>query len=120
MEQSQLLSAAYFAAFSNFLFYQHLYVKNGRGASQGLMTACTFIGFIGMVVQFSYFIYYGWKVSWIDAFVIVLVAIFISSILGALLEKIIGAIAILMLGFITIPILGYMMFATIPISIVAK
>ena len=103
-----------YCAFGIFVFYQQLYVKNFRGASQTFALALINISaFAGMLTGLAYLVYYGWVVAWWAPVVIFGIGL-LASLLGFLLERAAGSLVLSLAGFVGWPVSAYFMFHYIP------
>ncbi len=106
-------SIFFYCAFSIFVFYQQLHVKNFQGASQVFAMVLSISAFAGMLVGLAYLAYYGWSVAWWTPLVILAIGL-IATVVGAIAERIVGAMMLSLGGFIGWPICAYFMFHYIP------
>lgn len=106
-------SIALYCLFGIFVFYQQLYAKNFRGASQVFGLALSAWAFAGTVTGLIYIGYYGWNISWWVAAVVFVLGIF-AGMTGLLVERLAGPFALSMFGFIGWPVCAYFMFKAFP------
>jgi len=106
-----------YAAFSFFGFYQKLHIKNFRGASQSFLLALNLFTLAATLFGIGFLLYYGYKVSWLEAAVLFGVAFAIKFIwfpieakLGLRDSFFIFSLA----GFIIMPICAYFMLTALP------
>ena len=116
MEKSATVSASYFIVCSMFLFYQQTLIKQFQGASRLFLIFLTWFAFGGYIAQITYFVYYGWNVSWVDSLLISVGGVLMAGFLGTVLERMVGKWVIVFMGFLGVPYCGYMMFKTIPMA----
>jgi hypothetical protein len=88
--------------------------KNFKGSSIVFQTVITIIGFLGMVVQYGFLIYYGITVVWWAPFIVFLIG-FVTTIPLNFIETLIDQLYLVFFGFVLIPLFGYLMFTTIPV-----
>ncbi len=106
-------SIAAYCAFSIFVFYQQLHVKNFRGESQKFALALNITAFVGMLTGIVYLIYYGWVVVWWAPFVIFFISLAVSFFAFSI-ERVISTQNISLLGFVGWPLCAYLMFYFVP------
>ena len=106
-----------YAVFSFFLFYQQLHLKNFQGASEAFGAMLGIFAFGGMLFGLGFLIYWGYKVSWLQAvalfgiaFAIKIVWFPIEAKLGLRNSYLFFSLA----GFIALPVSGYFMWAALP------
>jgi len=88
--------------------------KNFKGSSIVFQTVITTIGFLGMVVQYGFLIYYGITVVWWAPFIVFLIGL-VAKIPLNFIETLIDQLYLVFFGFVLIPLFGYLMFTTIPV-----
>jgi len=105
-----------YTIFSFFLFYQQLHLKNFQGASEAFGTLLGIFAFVGMLFGLGFLIYWGYKVSWLQAaalfgiaFAIKFVWFPIEAKLGLRNSYWVFSLA----GFIALPVSGYFMWAAL-------
>lgn len=116
MDQMNYLLIFSYATYSLFVFYQQLFVKHSRGANPFLLAAITIFSSLAIATGVGFLIYYGYKVSWLEATGIFLISQLVKfawiSIEGRLkLWNFSRLIAIV--GFIGIPVCGYLMWSAL-------
>lgn len=106
-----------YAAFSFFLFYQQLHIKNFRGSSEAFRAILVIFSFGGMLFGWVFLIYWGYKVSWLQAAVLFGIAFTIKTVWFPIEAKLglrnsywFFSLA----GFIALPVSGYFMWAALP------
>ncbi len=106
-----------YAVFSFFLFYQQLHLKNFQGASKAFGAALGIFAFVGMIFGLGFLMYWGYKISWLQAgilfaiaFAIKLVWFPIEAKLGLRNSYWIFSVV----GFAALPLSGYFMWASLP------
>ena len=109
-------SIAFYCAFSIFVFYQQLHVKNSQGASQSFALALNISAFAGMLTGLAYLVYYGWSVVWWAPILIFVIGL-LASMLGFLVERVVGSLVLSLGGFIGWPLCAYFMFSYVPAAI---
>ena len=114
MEKSAMISGLAFSIFSLFLFIQQRYQRNARIQNNKFWTFVVWFSFAGYLGQITYFIFYGWNVSWLEAVLILVVAVIFSGSVNTILQKFINEVVLVMMGFLIIPTSCYLMFASIP------
>jgi len=105
-----------YAVFSFFLFYQQLHLKNFRGASQGFATLLGLFALVGMIFGLGFLIYWGYKVSWLEAAILFGIA-FAIKVVWFPIEARLGLTNSYWLfslaGFVALPVAGYFMWAAL-------
>ena len=106
-----------YTLFSFFLFYQQLHVKNFQGANIAFGTFLAIFCFAAMLFGLGFLLYYGYKVSWLQAGLLFVLA-FLIKIVWFAIEAKIGlrgfAWVLSLAGFVVIPVCGYFMWITLP------
>ena len=109
---------ASYAAFSFFGFYQKLHIKNFRGASQSFLLVLNLFTLTATVFGVGFLLYYGYKVSWIEAAILFGVAFAIKFIwfpieakLGLRNSYFMFSLA----GFVIMPVCAYFMWVALPL-----
>lgn len=113
MQTLSMPSMVFYCAFSIFVFYQQLHVKNFQGASQSFVLALNISVFAGMLTGLAYLVYYGWSVVWWAPILIFVIGL-LASMLGFLVEHVVGSLALSLGGFIGWPVCAYFMFSYVP------
>jgi hypothetical protein len=106
-----------YAAFSFFLFYQQLHLKNYQGASEILGAALSILALAGMVYGLGFLIYWGYKVSWLQAGILFALA-FAIKLVWFPIEAKLGLRnsywVFSLIGFVVLPASGYFMWSSLP------
>lgn len=104
-----------YLTFSFFIYYQQLYAKNTSSSIRKIDFIITLFGFIGMLFQYGFLIYWGYKVSWIDSIILIVVSLLIQSIwfYAEAKFKIQSVSLISKVGLLAVPISGYFMINTL-------
>ncbi len=106
-----------YAIFSFFLFYQQLHLKNFRGASEVFEASLGIFALIGMLFGLGFLIYWGYKVSWLQAAALFGIA-FAIKIVWFPIEAKLGLRNFYWLfslaGFVALPVSGYFMWSVLP------
>jgi hypothetical protein len=113
MTKSALISGFAFSIFSLFLFIQQRYQRNAKIQSNKFWNFVVWFSFAGYLGQITYFIFYGWNVSWLEAVLIFIVAVIFSGSVNVILQKFINEVVLVMMGFLIMPASCYLMFASI-------
>ncbi len=116
MDVSNTLIISY-AVFSFFLFYQQLHLKNFQGASEVFVIILGIFTLGGMLFSLGFLIYWGYKVSWLQAAALFGVGFFFQIIwfpFEAKLGLSNSYWVISLAGFIALPVSGYFMWTTLP------
>jgi len=97
--------------FSFFIYHQHSYVNNNFGIGGKI----GFIISLCLVFSYGFLIYWGYKVSWIDSIILIVVSILIQSIWLTIEQKfkINSESLISKVGLLATPISGYFMIIAI-------
>ena len=106
-----------YAVFSFFLFYQQLHLKNFQGASEAFGAALGIFAFVGMIYGLGFLIYWGYKISWLQAGILFAIAFAIKLVWFPIEAKLglRNSYRIFsMLGFAALPVSGYFMWASLP------
>lgn len=105
-----------YSLYSFFLFYQQLHLKNFQGASQAFGLTLGVFAFAGMLFGLGFLLYYGYKVSWLQAGVLFLLA-FVIKVVWFFIEAKAGlrnfARVFSIGGFVALPVCGYFMWTTL-------
>lgn len=108
--------AVAYAAFSFFVFYQQLHVKNFGGASQPFLLALSASALLSMLFGLAFLVYFGFKVSWLGAAGLFLIS-FAVKMLWFGIEAKLGirhlAPFISISGFVGLPLLGYFLWHSV-------
>ena len=116
MEIPWLLLIAY-TMLTFFSFYQKLHIKNFRGESEVFLMILNIFTLIATVFGLAFLVYWAWKVSWTQAFMIFIIA-FLVRVLWFPIEAKLGLRNAYpvpsMIGFFVIPISGVAMWLSLP------
>lgn len=113
MEKFSILNLVYYTLFTFLVFHHQHMGKNFKGSSVAFQTIITAIGFLGMVIQYGFLIYYGITVVWWAPFIVFFIGLVAKFPLN-FIEIVIDQLYLVFLGFVLIPLFGYLMFTTIP------
>ncbi len=106
-----------YSLYSFFLFNQQLHLKNFQGASRAFAAVLGIFVFVGMIFGHGFLLYYGYKVSWLQAGALFLLA-FLIKIAWFFIEAKTGlrnfAWVFSAGGFVALPGCGYFMWAALP------
>jgi hypothetical protein len=105
-------SVIWYLVFSIFAFHQKLHFRNFRGSSRVVENLLGVSVLLGSVVGTAYLAYYGWKISWLSAGIILAMSI-AAVLVTSLLEKIVPSFVISIVGVIGWPICAYLMFSNL-------
>lgn len=113
---SALLITSY-SLFSFFLFYQQLHLKNFHGSSQGFSSLLSMCSGVATIFGIAFLVYYGYKVSCLEAFALFGIALSIK-IIWFPIEAILGhrgaAPFISIAGLLGLPACAYFMRSSTP------
>ncbi len=111
MNKLTFATISYYALFSLFTFYLQWLSKHFEGASKVMHLVITVLGFIGMILGFSYLIYFGWNLSWIGAIVLFVIGILFGGFIGPKIERMVGGAWVMgLIGMVGMPVSAYLMF----------
>ena len=106
-----------YATFSFLLFYQQLHLKNYQGESAIFGIILGAFALISMLFGFGFLIYWGYKISWIEAVTLFGIA-FAVQIAWFPIEAKLGMrdsySFFSLAGFIVMPVCAYFMWAALP------
>lgn len=104
-----------YVAYSIFHFYMSWHVKNFRGANQGFEAFLIFFTFVGMLFQFGFLVWFGFRLSWGGAGILLLssfAAFLVAMPIEVLASKLVHPgfpYLISLFGFIALPVLAVLM-----------
>ena len=106
-----------YTVFSFLGFYQKLHIKNFKGGSQGFLLMLNLFTLAATVFGIGFLLYYGYKVSWIEAAILFAIALIIQFVwfpieakLGLRNSYFIFSLS----GFLVMPICAYFMWGSLP------
>lgn len=106
-----------YSIFSFFLFYQQLHFKNFHGESEAFGALLGIFALVGMLYGLGFLIYWGYKVSWLQAAALFSIA-FAIKIVWFPIEARLGLRntywVFSLIGFVALPVSGYFMWAVLP------
>ncbi len=106
-----------YVGFTLFLFYQRLHIKTFHGSSVIFPFVLNIFALAGMLFGLWFLIYYGYKISWLQAIFLFVLA-FLVKIVWFAIEAKIGlrglALFFSLAGFVGLPVCGYFMWVSLP------
>ena len=116
MKNFDVWNVLFYCLFSTFVYYHQAHLRNFHGASKLFKLILTIFAYSGMIVGFTFLIYYGIKVTWWAPFVMFFISVIFMFVSGLFEKLIIGALGMSLLGFIVWPVCAYLMFNSIPVN----
>jgi len=106
-----------YVVFSFFLFYQQLHLKKFQGSSEVFQLGLGIFALLAMIYGLGYLIYWGIKVSWLQAALLFVISLGIKIIWFPIEAKLglrNSYWVFSLLGFVALPISGYFMWVSLP------